>query len=265
MELLQIIALALIQGITEFLPVSSSAHLILPAQLLGWEDQGLAFDVAVHVGSLAAVVTYFHRDLTGYAVSAGQTLRGHGADARARELARLALATLPVVVAGLLVKDWLESELRNILVIAGATTGFGLLLGYADRRHGVRTEVRFGDALVIGTMQVLALVPGTSRSGITITAALLFGLSRTSAARFSFLLSIPTIAGAGILATTEVIRSGVDARWDVLGTAALLSGLAAYGCIQAFIGLVERTGMMPYVVYRLALGAALLGLWLWCR
>ncbi len=261
MDWLQIITLALIQGITEFLPVSSSAHLILPAALLGWNDQGLAFDVAVHVGSLTAVIVYFRRDLTAYAVSAGNLVRGQGWDAHADELARIALATLPVVAAGFLLRDWVATELRSVLVVAGATIGFGLLLAVADARHGPRNAVSWRDALVIGSMQVLALVPGTSRSGITITAALLVGLSRTSAARFSFLLSIPTIAGAGILATADLVEAAGDPQWGVLAAGATLSGLAAYACIRAFIGLVERTGMMPYVGYRLALGMVLLGFW----
>lgn len=258
MEYVQTVTLALIQGITEFLPISSSAHLILPAQLLGWEDQGLAFDIAVHVGSLAAVVAYFYRDLSQYAVSATRLVLQRHVDKHAEELGKLAIATLPVVVAGVLLKDWVEAELRSVLVIAATTILFGLLLGYADRRHGDRPTVTWRDAVFIGCAQVLALVPGTSRSGITITAALLIGLSRTGAARFSFLLSIPTIAGAGLLAGMDLVAEENGAHAGVLATAALISGVAAYACISAFIGLVERTGMMPYVVYRVLLGVGLL-------
>lgn len=261
MDWLQIIILALIQGITEFLPISSSAHLILPAQLLGWQDQGLAFDVAVHVGSLAAVLAYFRRDLAQYAAGGWRVVTQGRLDHQTEELARIGLATVPIVVAGLLLQDWVETELRNVAVIAWATIGFGLLLGYADSRHGPRTRVTWGDAAFIGALQVLALVPGTSRSGITITAALLLGLSRTTAARFSFLLSIPTIGGAGLLATADLLARDAAADWGLLATGALLSGVAAYLCIGAFIRLVERTGMLPYVVYRLVLGVVLLGLW----
>ena len=261
MEWLQIITLALIQGITEFLPISSSAHLILPAQLLGWSDQGLAFDIAVHVGSLAAVTVYFRQDLAGYAQSGWGLMSGAGLDERAGELLRIAAATLPIMVCGFLAKDWVEAELRSVVVIAAATIAFGLLLAYADTRHGAREAVTWSDALVIGSLQVLALVPGTSRSGITITAALLLGLSRTSAARFSFLLSIPTIAGAGLLATLDLLETDGTVPWGTLATAAVLSGAAAYVCIRAFIALVERTGMMPYVIYRLLLGGVLLMLW----
>jgi undecaprenyl-diphosphatase len=261
MDWLQIVTLALVQGITEFLPVSSSAHLILPAQLLGWEDQGLAFDIAVHVGSLAAVVAYFRRDLAGYAASAWQVTTRHHLDDRARELLRLAAATAPIVAAGFLFKDVVETELRSIAVLGTATIVFGLLLAYADTRRGDREVIGWRDALVIGAMQVLALVPGTSRSGITITAALLLGISRTGAARFSFLLSIPTIGGAGLLATVDLLRQGEPAPWGVLAAGALLSGVAAYLCIRTFIALVERTGLMPYVVYRVVLGTVLLWLW----
>lgn len=261
MDYLQLIVLALIQGITEFLPISSSAHLILPAQLLGWADQGLAFDIAVHVGSLTAVVLYFRADLAGYAASGTALLTRRRVDERVMELARIAVATLPVVVVGVLARELVETELRSVLVIAAATVGFGLLLGFADTRHGTREAVSWRDALVIGGMQILALIPGTSRSGITITAALLLGLTRVSAARFSFLLSIPTIAGAGLLATLDLLNAGHGVDWGLLGLGALLSGLAAYACISAFIALVERTGMMPYVAYRLALGAVLLGVY----
>jgi undecaprenyl-diphosphatase len=259
---LQIIVLALIQGITEFLPVSSSAHLILPSQLFGWTDQGLDFDIAVHMGSLVAVIVYFRRDLSNYALSAGKLVLRRQFDQHAEELARIALATLPIVVAGFLLKGWVESELRSILVIAATTIGFGLLLAYADTRRGERDMVTWRDALIIGLMQVLSVIPGTSRSGITITAALLIGLSRVGAARFSFLLSIPTIAGAGLLSTMDLAGSEATPDWGVLAGAALLSGVAAYACISAFIGLLNRTGLMPYVVYRLALGSVLLALWL---
>jgi undecaprenyl-diphosphatase len=261
-EWLQIITLALIQGITEFLPVSSSAHLILPAQLFGWRDQGLDFDVAVHMGTLLAVVVYFRHDLANYAVSAGNLVVRGRFDSHTEELGKIALATVPIVVVGFLVKGWVETELRSIAVIAATTIGFGLLLAYADTRHGARAAVTWRDALVIGGMQVLSVVPGTSRSGITITAALLIGLSRTGAARFSFLLSIPTIAGAGLLSTVDLSLDDTDPDWGLLAVAAALAGTAAYLCIGAFISLIERTGLMPYVIYRLALGSLLLVLWL---
>ncbi len=261
MEWLQTIVLALIQGITEFLPISSSAHLVLPTLLTDWPDQGLPFDIAVHLGSLTAVVIYFRHDLARFATSGWSMVTGHGADQYADELLKVIAATVPIVVLGYLLKGWVETALRDLLVIACTTLGFGLLLGYADRRHGQRTTVGWLDALFIGVMQVLAIVPGTSRSGITITAALLLGLTRVSAARFSFLLSIPTIAGAGLLATLQLLEGGDSTHWGTLGAGALLSGSAAYLCIAMFIRLVERTGMMPYVVYRLVLGTVLMTIW----
>jgi undecaprenyl-diphosphatase len=257
-EVIQIIILALVQGITEFLPISSSAHLILVAESGIWPDQGLAFDVAVHLGTLTAVCLYFRRDLGAYAGAAVDVVRGRAPGPEAYEIGKLAGATVPVVVGGVLFKDQVEGPWRSLETIAIATIGFGLVLGIADRFRGERTEVGWRDALLIGLAQALALVPGTSRSGITISAALLLGLSRTTAARFSFLLSIPTIAGAAFLTSLDLAQAPEPAPWLELALGALLAGTGAYLCISAFIALVERTGMWPYVAYRLLLGAVLL-------
>jgi len=259
-EWLQIIVLSLIQGLTEFLPVSSSAHLILPALLTDWPDQGFAFDVAVHLGSLLAVLAYFRREMAQFAISGTRLLVQRRHDAHSDLLVKIAAATLPVVIVGYLLKSWVETELRSVLVIAAATIVFALVLWWADRQRGQVDQPSWTHALVIGAAQVLALVPGTSRSGITISAALLVGLSRTSAARFSFLLSIPTIAGAALLATLALLETGEAARWPELVLGAGMAGLSAYACIHYFIALVERTGMLPYVIYRLALGSVLLAL-----
>ena len=258
MEWLQIITLALLQGITEFLPISSSAHLILPAQLTDWPDQGLAFDVAVHLGTLTAVCAYFRNELTGYLTGTVTSLRTRQLNSASEEVMKLAMATVPVVLCGYLLKDWIEHSLRTVQVIAVATIFFGILLALADRRHGETQSVSFQAALLIGVCQMLALIPGTSRSGITITAALWLGLSRTAAARFSFLLAIPTIAGAALLTTLDLQQQPEPVDWLSLAAGAALAGISAYLCINAFIRLVERTGMMPYVYYRLLLGAALL-------
>ena len=196
MEWLQIIVLALVQGITEFLPISSSAHLILVAELGSWPDQGLAFDVAVHLGTLAAVCLYFRNDLLTYLQSTLGAVSGRGADDGFVEMLKVGAASLPVAVAGLLFKDDVEGAWRTLTTIASTTIIFGIVLGLADRLRGEREALSWLDASLIGAAQMLALIPGTSRSGITITAALFLGLSRTRAARFSFLLSIPTIAGA---------------------------------------------------------------------
>jgi undecaprenyl-diphosphatase len=261
MDWLQIIVLSLVQGLTEFLPISSSAHLILPALLTDWPDQGLAFDVGVHFGTLIAVVTYFRLELMQMAGSV-VTYPSHRVYTPEIDLVlKLGLATFPVVVAGLLGKDFVEAHLRSVPVIATTTIVFGILLWLADRKPGQQDLLTWGQAIFIGAMQTLALIPGTSRSGITITAALLVGLSRTGAARFSFLLAIPTILGAQVLLSLDLLSEAAEQQWLDLICGALFSGIAAYTCIHYFIALVERTGMTPYVIYRLILGATLLAIY----
>ncbi len=257
MDSLQIITLALIQGITEFLPISSSAHLILPALLTDWPDQGLAFDVAVHLGTLIAVCGYFRADLAGYTSSGLAYVSRRKYDESVDEMLKLALATIPVVITGYLFRDWIAANLRGIETIAIATIAFAVLLALSDRRRGELTSISWWHAGVIGAAQALAFIPGTSRSGITITAALWLGLRRRSAARFSFLLAIPTIAGAAFLTTTDLLSNPTPVLWGELAIAASLAGLSAYLCIAAFVRLVERTGMWPYVIYRVLLGLML--------
>ena len=257
MDFLQVVALAVVQGVTEFLPISSSAHLILISHFAGWQDQGLAFDAAVHLGSLAAVLVYFRRELADVAESALHLRR----DASTALLGRVAVATLPVVVAGAVFKPWIETELRSIEVIATSTIAFALALWWADRRGGEERDenaLTVSQAALIGVAQAMALVPGTSRAGITITAALLLGLSRQGAARFSFLLAIPAIAGAALLSATDAATGAHAPAWDDLAIGFALSALCAYACIAGFIALVHRTGMTPYVLYRIALGTLLL-------
>ena len=257
MDWIQIIVLALIQGITEFLPISSSGHLVLPSLLTDWPDQGLAFDVGVHFGTLLAVIVYFRSTLFEMANSTLQWPVHRRYDEHLDWVLKLALATLPAAVVGLLGKDFIEANLRSVVVIATTTVVFGLLLGFADRKRGESTQVGWDHATWIGLAQALALIPGTSRSGITITAALLLGLARTTAARFSFLLAIPTIAGAQLLLTLDLVETGFNAQWRDLLAGAAIAGLSAFWCIHFFILLVERTGMLPYVVYRLLLGLCL--------
>ncbi|MDN3639598.1 undecaprenyl-diphosphate phosphatase [Simiduia curdlanivorans] len=259
MELLQVLLLSLIQGFTEFLPISSSAHLILPSQLLGWQDQGLAFDVAVHFGTLLAVVAYFRKDLTLLLAGWFGSLRGN----RSHEsdlVWLIGFATVPAGLAGLLGSDFIEANLRSAWVIAWATIGFGILLGVADKcGQGEKTllNMTFKFAMVIGLAQALALIPGTSRSGITMTAALLLGFSRVESARFSFLLSIPIIAlSAAYLSFKLMGEAGVD--WAHMGLGFILSCLSAYACIFFFMQLISRMGMMPFVIYRMLLGGVLL-------
>jgi undecaprenyl-diphosphatase len=264
-ETYQAILLAILQGLTEFLPISSSAHLVIPSLILGWPDQGLAFDVAVHVGTLSAVLFYYREDLARMAGNWFASLGGAPASEDSRLVWYLALATLPVVLVGLFTGDYIETELRNLPVIATTTLVFGLLLGVADRRAVGSTggaQLTLAIALLIGLAQAIAPVPGVSRSGITITAALLLGMSRQASARFSFLLSIPVIAGAGLLKGWELASSGVTADWLLLGLGALISGVTAYLCIALFLRLLDRLGLMPFVYYRVLLAAVLYALWL---
>ncbi|MEM9057022.1 MAG: undecaprenyl-diphosphate phosphatase [Pseudomonadota bacterium] len=261
MDLLQIFVLAIVQGLTEFLPVSSSAHLILVPRFLGWEDQGLAFDVAVHVGTLLAVVWYFRRDLVAITGAWFRSLRTGSRSRDSRLAWAVLLGTIPVGLCGLVFNDWIEANLRSPTVIAATTIGFGVLLWLADLFGPQRRDEHHLDRLdilVVGCAQALALIPGTSRSGITMTAALALGLTRSGAARFSFLLSIPLIVLAGGLKTLELARSETAVDWTplVLGTA--LSAVFAYLCIRAFLRFLDRVGMLPFALYRLLLGAVIL-------
>lgn len=290
MDTFQIVVLALIQGLTEFLPVSSSAHLILPSQLLGWTDQGLAFDVAVHAGTLIAVLVYYRgtlRALISGALGRREATSSEDADVRAdttqersadlsadavnrpiypatnarREITCLVLATIPVIMVGLLFSALIDTYFRGLTTIAYATLGFGFLLGAAYRFRGSDADeqsiTRLDHALIIGIAQVLALIPGTSRSGITITAALFLGYNIATSARFSFLLSIPVIGGAlALMLFTQSEVLTVDAILKIL-TAMLIAGLSAYLTIAFFVGLVKRVGMMPFVIYRVLLAGLL--------
>ena len=261
MDALHAIFLALLQGLTEFLPVSSSAHLILLPRLLGWEDQGLAFDVAVHVGTLSAVVLYFRRELVPMAQDWFQSLLTRKNTANSRLAWAVLWGTIPVGLAGLLLKGFIENNLRSELVIAAATIGFGLLLWWADAKgRGKRDEysLRISDIFIIGVAQALALIPGTSRSGATMTAGLMLGLSRRAAARFSFLLSIPVITLAGGLLTIDLIQQPDLVDWRAITIGTVTSAIAAYLCIHVFLTLLERIGMLPFVIYRMGLGIVLI-------
>jgi undecaprenyl-diphosphatase len=261
LDLLQIIVLALVQGLTEFLPVSSSAHLILVPVLTGWPDQGLAFDVAVHVGTLLAVLLYFRYEIARMLVAGIASLAGRGMTPDARLGWQVVLATLPVIIIGFIFKDWIEVHLRGPVVIALATLFFGLLLGWADisgRRRRDEYQLSWSDVLLIGLAQVLALIPGTSRSGITMTAGLALGLTRQGAARFSFLLAIPTILGSAVLLLKDLLTTSAHVDWQALGLGTVLSCVSALLCIHFFLRLLERIGMLPFVLYRLVLGGGLL-------
>ncbi len=263
MDFIQIITLALVQGLTEFLPISSSAHLILVPVLSNWEDQGLAFDVAVHVGTLLAVILYFQQDLKLMLVAWVDSIRHRAISPDARLAWAVLLATIPTGLAGLMLNDFVTMHLRSPLVIASTTIGFGLLLWWADvggRRIRDEHTITWKDVLLIGCAQALAIVPGTSRSGITITAGLAMGLTREAAARFSFLLAIPVILLAGSHQTVNLVLQPQAAPWEQLLIGVLVSGTSAYLTIHLFLQLLKHSGMLPFVIYRLLLGGFLLWL-----
>lgn len=258
MDLLHALVLAVIQGFTEFLPISSSAHLILLPRLFGWEDQGLAFDVAVHVGTLSAVVSYFRHEIRRMSVDWACSLMQRRTVGESRLAWAVLLGTIPVGLAGLFLGDFIETALRSPLVIAVTTIAFGILLWLADvrgRRTRSEHELTWGDVLFIGCAQAVALIPGTSRSGITMTAALLLGLNRAASARFSFLLSIPVIVLAGGLKGLELLEGTAPVDWMAIAVGVACAGVTAYLVIFFFMRLIERTGMLPYVIYRFVLGA----------
>jgi undecaprenyl-diphosphatase len=262
LDLLQVISLAIMQGLTEFLPISTSAHLVLPSMLFGWPPQSLTLDVAMHAGSLVAVVAYFRQDLAHFGAGLWSWFREGRADVYVRLMAQVLTATLPIVALGILLRDWVQPNPRSLLLIAATTVGFGALLWVADTRvpraGATEFEVSWRDALLIGCLQMLAIVPGTSRSGITITAALLLGLSREAASRFAFLLAIPTILGTTALGTIGAIRLHSAVAWNEVAIGFSLSAVTSYLSIHYFLKWIERTGMTPYVAYLLALGMGLL-------
>lgn len=260
MPLEQIIILAVVQGITEFLPISSSGHLILIPALSGWPDQGLVTDVMVHVGSLFAIIVYFWRDVIKLFKGAWHLLR-FNFSAEARLLLFIAVATVPAIVVGVVFKlTGFLDHIRGIEIVAWNAIIFGVILYLADRlglrMHKVE-DMRFGPAMIIGFAQALALIPGTSRSGITITAARGLGFERAEAARFSFLLGIPAIAGAGLLTVVDLHKQGLSVPPDAL-LAAGLTFFSAIAAIAFLMTVIRRMSFLPFVLYRLALGAFLL-------
>lgn len=268
LDSIQISILAIIQGLTEFLPISSSAHLLLPSILLGWRDQGLAFDVAVHVGSLLAVLLYFREDILKLLFAWISSLRGNGMTAEGKLAWMLIAATIPAGLAGLFLNDLIETYARSALVIGTTSIVFGFLLYLADRTAPTQAvamqDLKWSRVMFIGFAQALALIPGTSRSGITMTAGLFCQLDRREASRFSFLLAIPIIAASGLLEGIDLLEAGVaTVSWGMLIYGALLSGIVAFSCIHLFLKLIQQTGFLPFVVYRVALGLVLLAVYWW--
>ncbi|MDX1645243.1 MAG: undecaprenyl-diphosphate phosphatase [Thermoanaerobaculia bacterium] len=264
MTWLQATILALVQGVTEFLPISSSAHLVLTSRWLGWEDQGLTFDMAVHAGSLVAICAVVRGEL-GAVVRAVATPRRRSPE---RRLAvALVVATIPVAVVGLLGAGWVERSLRQEWVIGLTSILFGLLLGWADRRAGT-TAVALEDLswkaiVLIGLAQAVAVVPGTSRSGVTMTAALALGLSRPGAARLSFLLAVPVMALVALKSALDVaVRPVGAAAPHLVAVGFVVAGVAAYAAARWLLGWLERADMRPFVAYRVILGVGIL-VWCW--
>ena len=260
-SLSQATILAVIQGLTEFLPISSSAHLILPSILFDWDDQGLTFDVALHLGSLSAVLIYFRQDIR----DLREGVVNQMVDRRDSKEGKLAwfviIGTIPGAIAGFFLNNLIELYTRSLIVLAMSTFIFALILLYADKRNPHSRsliELNWKEACYIGVAQAISLIPGTSRSGITMTAALLLGYSRKSAAKFSFLLAIPIILGSTALRFSEFFgESSNDPNLFLLFYGALISAVVAYGCIYYFLQLIEKIGFLPFVAYRILLAMIL--------
>lgn len=261
MTTLQIIVLAIVQGISEFLPVSSSGHLVLVPYLFEWTDQGLAFDVAVHFGSLIAVCIFFRKDIASLLSGGVGVLGGKLESPESRMALAIVLGTVPAAVAGLMFASWIEQNLRDPAVIVYTLSGYGVLMALADRygrRERSLAGVGYRDAFIIGCAQALSLVPGTSRSGITITAARFLGFERQDAARFSFLLSAPVILLAASYKFLQLLTGGEVVAWGQLGLGALVSAVVAYASIDFFMRVVTRIGLLPFAIYRVILAGIIL-------
>ncbi len=260
MTLIHIIILSIVQGLTEFLPVSSSGHLVLVPLLFQMKDQGLIMDLAVHIGTLLAVLVYYRKDI--WEISCA-CLRWKTTPNKAmRNLGfYIVLATIPAVVFGFTLHQILPAGIRDVRVIAATTIIFGILLGVADRyskQDQGLAQMTLKSAMLVGFAQVLALVPGTSRSGITMTAGRFLGFNRVDAARFSFLLSIPATAGAGILGVLDVVKAG-DVQVGIDMTIAIaMTFVAGMLAISFMMRWFKKFSMMPFVVYRVLLGLVLL-------
>ncbi len=282
MTFLQMLIIAIVQGITEFLPISSSGHLILVSVFTGFEDQGPMIDIAVHVGSLLAIIVYFFKDVLGLARGGFATV-GIGADnAETREWRKLffwiVLGTIPAVIFGLsiklglfngavesvfgieIVEDDLLASIRFTDLIAVNLIVYGILLGLADhfgREDKTFEQMTWRDGLIVGLAQALALVPGTSRSGVTMTAARFLGYGRFEAARFSFLLSIPAVAGAGVLIVPDLLEADSALLVEAIITGAM-TFVAAFLTMAFLMNFLKRASMLVFVLYRVAMGCALL-------
>ncbi len=270
MEVFAAAVLGIIQGLTEFLPISSSAHLVLVPWFFGWEPEGLAFDVSLHVGTALAVIAFFWKDWIRLArelilgIMEGKPLGNPD-----RRLAwYLLVGTLPAMAAGLALEETIEKHLRSPLIIVFTLSIFALFLYLADRRSRQERAIEnynWGDALIIGISQAVALIPGVSRSGITMTAALMRNSERISAARFSFLLSTPVIVGAGMLQVLRLFRAITDpaqateaVHWNAMGVGFVCAATSGFLCIRYFLRYLQTKSFVPFVAYRLVLAGVVL-------
>ncbi len=253
MDIFQVFFLSFLQGIVEFLPISSSGHLIIFPAIFGWKDQGLIFDIAVHLGSLIAVLVYFNREL--YSMFFG-FFNNNNQDKKI--LINIIISSIPLGLAGLLFGNIIENNLRFPLLIASSTAFFGLILWLSDcfgKRNVNGLNISWKIALLIGLGQAIALIPGTSRSGITIAFALIFGMNRANAVKFSFLLSIPAIGMAVVWQLINISSQGVFVPWNMFFLSGAISGLTAYIVIHFFLRFIERISMLFFAIYRLILAS----------
>jgi len=261
METLQVIVLAIVQGISEFLPISSSGHLILAPQFFGWPDQGLAYDAAIHIGTLLAIVLYFRSQLAHMASAWVRSITRHERSPDARLAWVIVWGSIPVCVAGLLFNDFIEAHFRSPLLVAATLSGYGVLLWVADRlgrRQRDEYTVTWRDGLLIGMAQALALVPGTSRSGITMTAGLSLGLTREASARFSFLLAVPATALAAAYEVWKMLEADHPIDWTAVILGIALAAISGLACIHFLLRFLQKFGMLPFTIYRLLLAAVIL-------
>tara|TARA_Y100001970_G_scaffold84467_1_gene106634 strand:- start:42 stop:839 length:798 start_codon:yes stop_codon:yes gene_type:complete len=264
MNTLQIIVLGIIQGLTEFLPVSSSGHLVLIPRIFGYTDQGIIFDIAVHLGSLFAVVLYFRSDLREM-VSSIFSFQKNSSERDLKLFLYLVIATIPAVLAGYFLSDLIDGHLRNPLIIASTLTFFGALMWIADKKSVRKDTIHnldFPKVIIIGIAQSIALIPGTSRSGITMTAALFLGLKKEDAAKFSFLLSIPVILLASSYKFFQILSKGIPVIWSELFIGAVVAFIVAYFSIGIFMRIIRNYGLVPFAIYRIILGVVIFYLFL---
>ena len=258
MDLIQIVVLSIVQGVTEFLPISSSAHLILTSKFFGWQDQGILFDIYVHGGSLLAIIYAFKKEVSILIQRAFSPYKQN-------LLLCLIIATLPVALAGFLGEDFIKKNFRSLEFLILTTFLFAIFLFIADK-YGKKTNsiesIGLKDSFIVGMFQIFALMPGVSRSAITMIGALILSYSREDAARFSFLLSIPTLSAVLLGSSIEAIQSEETIDWSILILGGLISFAVSLFCINLFLSFIQKIGFTPFVLYRIILSITLVGI-LW--